>query len=225
MLAYSPTVDASPTSGGHVSERFRPPPAIERGISQIEPSADSLQTITLRQKFLGLGPSRNALRFLRAPTLHHDIINQRVEVQGWGLFVPNSNNGLASVTREMARKFLRLWQDAEHNRLAEEDRKAWFHIVANVDIDAFHRSLERPRYLEGQLAGSPQRWFIRWPGEEGSTKIPEKFSSQFSLYNREEWVGAHFLLDHDNKIVGVERVVPIPAPNYDELENWPPVAL
>lgn len=223
MIALPPAADLPTTDSSFQNERFRQPAAIHRAFSLEKPSQESLQTFPLRQKFLALSRSRKPLRFLNEAQLHFDIATKTVTVEGWGVTVDASLEGVGSVPRQMARQFLRLWQDAEHQRLSEEDQAVWRSLVKQVDMDAFHRSLERPRYLEAQLAGERLKPIVRWAAENKTSKVPEEFRSEFALTDRDEFFGAYFLLDENQEIIHVERVVPIPAPSEELFDNWPPV--
>lgn len=224
MIALPPATDLPTTDSSFQNERFRQPAAIHQAFSLKEPSQESLQTFPLRQKFLALSRSRKPLRFLNEAQLHFDNATKKVIVEGWGVTVDASIDGIASVPRQMARQFLRLWQDAEYQCLSESDKAVWCSIVKQVDMDAFHRSLERPRYLEAQLVGERLRPIVRWPAENKISKVPEEFRSEFALTDRNEFFGAYFLLDENQEIIHVERVVPISEPSADLFDNWPPAA-
>lgn len=223
MIALPPSADLQVTDNPFQNERFRQPAEIHRAFSLKEPSPESLQTFPLRQKFLALSRSRKPLRFLSEAQLHFDNDTKAVTVEGWGVSVDASIDGIASVPRQMARQFLRLWQDAEHQRLSESDLAYWRSIVRQVDMDAFHRSLERPRYLEAQLAGERLKPIVRWPAENKISRVPEQFRSEFALTDRGEFFGAYFILDENQEIVSVEGVVPIPPPSEKLFDAWPPV--
>lgn len=224
MIAFEAPNQFSATDGSFASERFRQPPALEQAISSVEPDLDRLQAFPLRQRFIGLGRSWKPLRLLSDPMLRLDTARETVTVEGWGITVDHTNDALTTVPHLMARRFMKLWQDAENNRLAEGDKKDWFSITSAVDADAFHRSLERPRYLEGQIAGSKHQRIIRWPGEEGICKVPRELSGEFALFEKDEWFGGYFMLNENDEIISIERVVPVPVPEENMFENWPPVA-
>ena len=204
-----------------VSARFRPVP-LERAIASGEPNRSALQTFKLDRHYLALNGGSEPLRLLEQPEVSFDVLRQRLIVKGWG--VELSVDQLAMLSREMARQFMYLWQAAEHKRLSPSESEAWSLIVRQVDMDAFHRTLEKPRYMEGQMAGSANQVYVRWPGDEGSEKLSAKHSSAFSLINPDEWFGGYFLFDEDGKVAGVERLVPIPAPADDIWDQWPPLA-
>lgn len=215
-LPTTPDVD-----GSYASERFRPA-KIEKAIAPGVPNLDAFQTFKLHRRFLALNGEREPLRLLSEPEVYFDVASQRLVVKDWGVVLRGDQ--LTDISREMARQFMRLWQASEHGSLTADQSEIWNLIVRQVDMDAFHRSLEMPRYMEGQMAGSSNQVYVCWPGENGSEKVPFEFSSEFNLINSGEWFGAYFLFDENGKISRVERLIPIPTPTEDIWDQWPPLA-
>ncbi len=201
------------------NERFRPPAPITRAITPFDPSSGFLQTISFRKSYLALNGDREPMRLLEEPKILIDRGLNIAKLEGWGISVDADK--LSAIPREMARRFMKLWQDVEHNRLSEEDQGNWEHIVSTVDMDAFYLSLSQPRYLEGQRAGGDLQAHVRWPDQDQSERVPDKFLGEFSLLDPGEWFGAYFRFDLEGKITSVERLVQIPPPEADLWNEWP----
>lgn len=223
-IALSLASLSSMASDDFASEKFQKHQDLTEVVSARAPVEEDLRSFTLQQNYLALNRSMKPLRFLESTKLQSDLTLEKVKVLGWDIELKiEDKHTLTTIPREMARKFMRLWQEVEHGELSAQDKETWQHIVTHVDMDAFYLSVEQPRYLEGTLIGSPQQWYIQWPDEDRSQKIPKELSGEFSLMNRGEWFGAHLLLDAQGEIVDIKRVVPRPEPAADLLEDWPPV--
>lgn len=156
-----------------------------------------------KQRVIELDSDGQSLRLWDDATLRLNLVCQEFEVEGWGIRMPMGE--AASLPREMARQFLRLWSRAERGQLAGAEQRYWQHIVDHADYQAFCAERAPLLYTEGEVVGrTHEGTTVKWA--DGHTEILRgKPRRALDLVNAGELFSASAKCDRSGRTRQVEN--------------------
>lgn len=183
------------------------------------PSQEALHQFEFDQTFITLEGGQTQFRILKPLILQIDPKTLRFSVKDWGIEMDCLH--LAQLPRELARKLLRMLDDAESERLSEAAQAELVRITDYIDFREFSISRSAPRYMEGTLQSRNQTVTVEW--HDGTREVLDWLVGRaLSEVDPGERFSAFVKLGKDDKTLSMERVSLLRAASENEdWETWP----
>lgn len=184
-----------------------------------QPTAANFQTFTLEQPTISIEGGNQSLRLVKPLTLQMNFETMRFKVIDWGIEMDYLD--LPRLPREIARRFLILFNNANNESFTEKDQADWLHIIDYIDFTQFSIDRSVPRYMTGTLLSRGDHTFVEW--HDGShEKLHSNVASALNEVNVKEQFSAFVKLGRNNIVSAIERVSILQPPNGEEdWESWP----
>lgn len=184
-----------------------------------EPTPDALSSFTFEQKIIPLEGGNQTLRLRKPLELLIDPASLHFTVKDWGIEMDCLK--LGELPRQVARKFMRLLNAAENERLTEHEQAEWLAISDYLDFQQFSIDRAAPRYMEGVLRTRGELVIVDW--HDGSTdRLVRRTARALSDLNPGERFSAFVKLGRDDQPLAIERVSLLGEPEKeDDWGSWP----
>lgn len=184
------------------------------------PTAAALQRFVFDEKLIPLEGGQSHIPLKKPLTLEIDPETLRFAVKDWRIEMDCAQ--LSLLSREVARRFLRLLSAAENENLSEPDQADWLRISDYVDFQRFSAERSAPRYMEGTVRSKAEVVIVEW--HDGSLeKLDRSVAKALSEVEPAERFSAFVKLGLDDHALLIERVSllgnRITLPDW---QNWPP---
>jgi hypothetical protein len=167
--------------------------------------APEQRTFAFKQRILPLGDG-TFLRLRKDPIIHLDRSGMSGVVEAWNLAIQIAD--LHTLPRCIARKFLLHHAKALAQELTEAEQEEWLVMLEAVDYRAFCIERAQPHYVEGELLAG-DRLRVEW--EDGSVEtLPYRLKSFLALLEPGDRFSAYAKLGHDNQVLTLSSVTPLP---------------
>ncbi|MEZ5329882.1 MAG: hypothetical protein R3F19_32955 [Verrucomicrobiales bacterium] len=131
-----------------------------------------------------------------------------VEILGWNLRV--DLNEATDLPRQIARRFLQLFSQAQTGNLSEQDEACFDQICGQIDYRRFCAERDLPRYMEA-LVVRKSPGLIRYLGG-ANIRISNEVRDKIGLVDEGEYFGGYFTLDREGHIIDIQNVVFVASP-------------
>src|SRR5690348_4325355 len=107
------------------------------------PTFDAFENFVFEHSVIPMEGGKLSLRLSKPLTLKMDPRNLRFKVQDWGIEMDYLS--LPQLPREVARRFIQLFNSAENERLTENVQADWLRVLEYVDFKQFSIDRSAPR--------------------------------------------------------------------------------